>query len=79
MLLGGGVSLTCISLPNAFPCQFRSGEVLRETLSKLEERNQLDPADPALDRLKAATLLAVSDLESKQSESDESGSDKAVA
>ena len=54
-------------------------EVLRETLSKLEERNQLNPADPALDRLKAATLLAVSDLESKQSESDESGSDKAVA
>ena len=53
-------------------------EVLRETLSKLEERNQLNPADPALDLLKAATLLAVSDLESKQSESDESGSDKAV-
>jgi len=46
-------------------------EIVRETLAKVEEAIQLDPVDPALDRLKTAAILAVAEVEAKESESDE--------
>jgi len=60
--------VACISGPMPNPVL---REIVRETLAKVEEAIQLDPVDPALDRLKTAAILAVAEVEAKESESDE--------